>query len=189
MPRGAQFVAETVVFLDRDGVLVQHVPLQLRNLDDFAMEPGAAEAVARLNKFAKVFVTTNQRGVGIGWTRGKHVDLIHDAMESALADVGAQVDAIYQCRHAPFVRCPCAKPKPGMLNMARFDHDLKGEFWMVGDQIKDARAAVAFGATPILVTTSRSRETLEAACMKHGIMAAIVPDLAAAVAIIEAANA
>jgi D-glycero-D-manno-heptose 1,7-bisphosphate phosphatase len=140
-------VAQTVVFLDRDGVLVQHVPLQLRNLDDFGMEPGSVDAVARLNKFAKVFVTTNQRGVGLGWTRGKNVDIIHGAMEAALAEGGAHVDAIYQCRHAPFVRCPCAKPKPGMLRMARFDHELEGEFWMVGDQIKDARAAVAFGAT------------------------------------------
>jgi D-glycero-D-manno-heptose 1,7-bisphosphate phosphatase len=182
-------VAQTVVFLDRDGVLVQHVPLQLRNLDDFGMEPGSVDAVARLNKFAKVFVTTNQRGVGLGWTRGKNVDIIHGAMEAALAEGGAHVDAIYQCRHAPFVRCPCAKPKPGMLRMARFDHELEGEFWMVGDQIKDARAAVAFGATPILVTTSRTRETLEAECLKYGIIAAIVPDLAAAVALIEAANA
>lgn len=179
---------DTVVFLDRDGVLVKHVKLQLRNLDDLAMEPGAVEAVARLNKFAKVFVTTNQRGVGLGFTSGKNVDAIHDAMEAALAEGGAHVDGIYQCRHAPIIPCKCAKPKPGMLRRAAREHLVEGQpSWMVGDQIKDARAAVAYGATPILVTTSRSRETLEAQCMKHGIMAAIVPDLAAAVSLMEAA--
>ncbi|MGB1698112.1 MAG: D-glycero-alpha-D-manno-heptose-1,7-bisphosphate 7-phosphatase [Thermoplasmatota archaeon] len=181
-------MAKPVVFLDRDGVLVKHVQLQLRNLDGFAMEPGAAEAVARLNKWAHVFVTTNQRGVGLGWTKGSSVDQIHDAMVAELKKKGARLDGIYQCRHAPFLPCRCAKPKPGMLEQAAKDHALLGyDAWMVGDQIKDARAAVAYGATPILVTTSRSREELEAQCMKHGIMAAIVPDLAAAVDLMEAA--
>lgn len=54
------------VFLDRDGTLIKHVPY-LRHAADVALLPGVREALARARSDGvKLFLLTNQSGVGRG---------------------------------------------------------------------------------------------------------------------------
>ena len=55
-----------VILLDRDGV-INHEPGPILNPEQFAMIPGSADAVARINsKGWKCFVITNQAAIARG---------------------------------------------------------------------------------------------------------------------------
>ena len=56
------------LFLDRDGVINEKLENDyVKNWDEFKFKEGALQAIAGLGKiFGRVFVVTNQRGVGLG---------------------------------------------------------------------------------------------------------------------------
>lgn len=169
-----------LVLIDRDGVLNVDRARSVRHPDEFEMIPGAAEAVARLNKsgFATALVT-NQAVVGRGVIPLAMLDHIHAKMHGLLAAAGARLDAEFVCTDAE--PSPRRKPAPGMLleAMARFGVPA-GETPMIGDALRDLEAAAAAGCPRILVLTGHGAETAK------NLPAAVRPvtihaDLAAAV--------
>lgn len=144
-----------VVFLDRDGVLnrvfvrdgVTHPPAQV---EDFALLPGAADAVRRLHAagFALV-VVTNQPDVARGIQTREGVEAIH-----AYLRVELPMLEVLTCYHDNGDDCACRKPKAGLLLEAarRWQLDLRQGF-LVGDRWSDVRAGQAAGCRTILVET------------------------------------
>jgi len=89
------------VFLDRDGVLNDQTAF-VNKPEDFNLLPGAAAAVARLNRAGiPVVVITNQGGVALGYLTEDTLAAIHDRMAALLAAEGAHVEAVFYCPHLP----------------------------------------------------------------------------------------
>jgi D-glycero-D-manno-heptose 1,7-bisphosphate phosphatase len=154
-----------LVILDRDGVINQDSDEYIKSPEEWLPLPGALEAIARLNQAGfRVAVATNQSGVGRGLYDMATLNAMHEKMHKAANRVGARIDAVFYCPHLEHVDCVCRKPKPGMLIDigARFNVDLKNVS-MVGDTATDMQAAVAAGATPLLVKTGKGERTLVAA--------------------------
>lgn len=134
------------VFLDRDGTLNVHGP-GYRTVEDFAMLPGAAAAVARFNAAGvPVVLVTNQRGIATGAVTAQQVDDVHALLADELVRVGAHLDALHVCPHDAGT-CACRKPSPGLLLQAFADHPRwrPERCLMIGDSDGDAGAAAAAG--------------------------------------------
>ena len=129
-------------FLDRDGVINENRPNMVRTWDEFEFLEGAAEAVRKINDAGwLVVVVTNQSIVNRGIITREALENIHRKMMAALAEKGAEVDAVYYCPHMREEGCQCRKPKPGMLLKAAEDLDINlSQSVMAGDLPTDVEA-------------------------------------------------
>ena len=153
------------MFLDRDGTINKYVGF-LRDIDDFELLPGVAEAVRLINASGYLaIVVTNQPVIARGEVTVPQLQEIHNKMETLLGAEGAYLDAIYYCPHHPHkgydgevpelkIDCDCRKPKPGMLLKAaeEFNIDLSLS-WMIGDGENDIKAGIAAGCSTALIGT------------------------------------
>lgn len=172
-----------LVLLDRDGVINVDRRDSVKSLDELALIPGAAAAIARLNAAGvKVAVTTNQSVVGRGVIPARQLEAIHERLTEMLARDGARLDALYVCTDPPGAPSLRRKPRPGMLieAMQRFGAR-PAETPMVGDELSDLEAAHAAGCPRLLVRTGKGVAT-QAAGIPAGLLpVAVHADLAAAV--------
>lgn len=154
---------QKAIFLDRDGTINKYVGF-LRNIDDFELLPGVAEAIKRINSFGYLaIVVTNQPVIARGEVTFEQLDEIHNKMETLLGQEGAYLDAIYFCPHHPDkgfegevpelkIDCDCRKPKPGMLLRAAEDFNIDiSSSWMVGDGKNDILAGQNAGCKTALI--------------------------------------
>lgn len=157
------------VFLDRDGTILVEVDF-LTDPDELELLPGAADAIASLNRRGlPVVVVTNQSGIARGLLDERILDRIHALMAVELARHGAHVDAVLFCPHHPEAgepplrrACDCRKPAPGMLlEGARAVGAELSRSWMVGDSMRDVEAGRRAGARAILVGTGKGPEQRE----------------------------
>jgi D-glycero-D-manno-heptose 1,7-bisphosphate phosphatase len=178
------------VFLDRDGVIVEEVnyladPRQVRLI------PGAAEAIAKLNRAGwPVVVVTNQAGVARGYFPESRIAEVHDHLSKLLAGHGARIDRYYYCPHHPTegvgpyrVACQCRKPHAGMLLQAAVDLGLNpARSWTVGDKVSDLQAGAWVGAKTVLVRTGYGRTVDESTLDRRRLnLVRVAADLADAV--------
>jgi D-glycero-D-manno-heptose 1,7-bisphosphate phosphatase len=176
-----------VVFLDRDGTLIEDVGYLYR-LDQMALFPWTVDVIRALNRAGlAVVVVTNQSGIARGLFTEAFVDETHRHLSARLAAGGARIDAYYYCPHHPEgvveayrQRCDCRKPASGLVDRAVRDLDLDpARSFVVGDKWLDIGLARAAGARGILVRTGTG--AAEEARPQPGINAdAIVDNLAAA---------
>ena len=142
-----------IVFLDRDGTINARVPRYVTSGSELVLLPGAARAVADLNRSgARVVVVTNQRGIGTGELSAEQLDEVHATLAARLSEEGAHLDAIYVCPHEEGT-CRCRKPGTGLFEAA-----LEAAPWaeparcvMVGDMVTDVLPASRLGLRAILV--------------------------------------
>jgi len=160
----------SLVLLDRDGVINEDVGSPgVCRVDDFRLVPGAAAAIARLNRAgATVCVVTNQTCVGKGLVTELELDGIHRRMRDALREEGgedASIERIYVATTVSTVPCDRRKPNPGMVLEAMAAHGFApGETCFVGDAATDMQAARRAGAgvTRVLVGTGYGEPLYEA---------------------------
>lgn len=144
------------VFLDRDGVINEVLSDRVKFVntpEQFYLLSGVGEAIRQLNDLGwKVYVVTNQGGIGLGYMTRAELEAIHQKMGQDLATYDAKVDGIAYCAHRPQAGCSCRKPKPKMiLDLAKKHHiDLK-ESYMVGDRAPDIEAGEQAGVKTVLV--------------------------------------
>ncbi len=155
----------TVVFLDRDGVINDNVGnYYVKAWDEFTFLPGAKEAVSRLaeREDVRIFIVSNQAGVGKGAVSAERVDEINRRMKGELEAAGGRVDGIFYCPHTPDDRCSCRKPEVGLLARALRESGVKSErLFMVGDALSDIEAGKKASAVAIMVRTGRGEAQLE----------------------------
>lgn len=142
------------VFVDRDGTVIAD-PGYLSDPGEVRLLPGAAEAIARLNRAGlPVILVTNQSGIGRDMYDEAAFQSVQRRVEALLAAEGARLDAVYHCPHAPdaIPGCDCRKPGPGLFLRAAADHalDLSASYF-VGDRPRDVAPAARWGGVPILV--------------------------------------
>ena len=154
-PGMTSFSSARFVFLDRDGVINRKLPQHhyVTHPDDLVLCPGAGAAIAGLNKQQKtVIVVTNQRGIALGLFSEQQLGIVHQRLHALLQAVGAHLDAIYYCPHAPD-SCDCRKPLPGMFQQAFkvFPSASPANSIMVGDSLTDMQAADRLGMPAVFI--------------------------------------
>jgi D-glycero-D-manno-heptose 1,7-bisphosphate phosphatase len=147
-----------LIILGRDGILNEFREDHIKAPEEWVAVPGALEAVSRLNHAGwHVVVATNQSGIGRGMIDMAAVNAVHAFMMRSLQVLGGRIDAVFFCPHTPEDQCDCRKPLPGMaLEIGRrYGVDL-AMVPMVGDTLRDLRAAQAAGCEPHLVRSGRA---------------------------------
>ncbi|HAD12073.1 MAG TPA: phosphatase [Saprospirales bacterium] len=143
------------LFLDRDGVINHRIPGDyVKTPHAFQPVEGLEEAMKLLSaKFRRIFVVTNQAGIGKGLMTEMDLHAVHRHMLDIIEAGGGRVDRVYHCPHRAELACTCRKPATGMAWMALADFpDIDLEHaWMVGDSISDMQFAEKLGIKSVLI--------------------------------------
>jgi histidinol-phosphate phosphatase family protein len=146
-------------FLDRDGTII-HDANYIRDADDVVLLPGAAAAIARLNRAgAIVVVVTNQSGIARGWLSTDDYDSVRRRIDDLLEREDARIDATYVCPHFPETTgpCDCRKPALKLFREAIADYGIDpGASVFIGDRWRDVAPATALGGRPIFLDVASS---------------------------------
>jgi D-glycero-D-manno-heptose 1,7-bisphosphate phosphatase len=171
-----------LLILDRDGTLNRSRDDYVASPDEWEALPGALEAVARLNQGGwRVVLATNQSGIGRGLFDMASLNAIHAKMNRQLAAVGARVEAVFFCPHAPEDDCNCRKPAPGLFQQIaeRFGASL-ASVPAAGNALRHVQAAATAGCEPHLLLTGKSEHLKDRVGMgTDADMAVLVPELPA----------
>lgn len=144
---------KTAVFVERDAILNQ-VRVGPKNqispvtLEEFKIIPEALEPLRELKKAGFLLIaTTNQPGVSRGTLSRRELDRMHEVLRRAFP-----LDDLMLCPHDEHDRCPCRKPKPGLLIEAAFKWHLDLDHsYVVSDKWQDAEVARTAGCISLLV--------------------------------------
>jgi D-glycero-D-manno-heptose 1,7-bisphosphate phosphatase len=141
------------VFIERDGILnrvrverqYQVSPLALA---EFHVNDEAVPLLKKLKAAGFLLIaTTNQPGVSRGYQSRRELDRMHELLRKTFP-----LQDVLVCPHDETDRCPCRKPKPGLLVEAAFQWhlDLDHSF-VISDKWQDAEAARTAGCTSLLI--------------------------------------
>lgn len=144
---------KVAVFLERDGILtVPRVEGQSqvtpRTIDELELNTAALKPLKDLKAAGFLLIaTTNQPGISRGYVLRREVDRIHDMLKRFF-----DLDDLVMCPHDEMDRCPCRKPKPGLLREAAFKFQLSLDHsFVISDKWQDAQAAHNVGCTSLLI--------------------------------------
>lgn len=152
-----------LIILDRDGVINEDSDEYIKSPEEWVEIPKSIDAIARLHREGyHVVVLTNQSGVARGFFDLNVLSKIHNKMLEAVRAAGGEIEAIFFCPHGPDDGCRCRKPLPGLFEEVadRMKSSLQGVY-AVGDSERDAVAARAVAARPVLVRTGKGERTLK----------------------------
>ncbi len=129
------------LFLDRDGVINNRLEDDYVKIwEEFRFLPGVLEAMHIFASiFGKIFVVTNQQGIGKGIMTEMSLEIIHDEMMQEIKNNGGRINKIY---HSPFRQeehSVFRKPNIGLARKAKIDFpeiDFKKSI-MAGDSKTD----------------------------------------------------
>ena len=150
-----------LIILDRDGVINLNSKAYIKSVAEWQPIAGSLAAIAQLKKAGFLMaIATNQSGIGRGYYTRQTLSRIHEKMAASLARLGASIDQIEFCPHAPEENCPCRKPKSAMLEtIGRKLAVAPDESLFIGDSLKDLQAARHYGCTGFLVRTGYGVKT------------------------------
>ena len=163
------------VFLDRDGTLIEEKNYLCR-VEDVEIFPGTAAALGRLCRAGfKLFIVSNQSGVGRGYFTMAEVDKVNGHLLRELGSE-ARFERICIAPEAPDAPSRGRKPSPQFLLDARdeFGVDL-AQSYMIGDKLIDLECGWNAGVRKsILVRTGYGAELERKSAAK--LAAAVVVD-------------
>ncbi len=145
------------LFLDRDGV-INHEKKEdyIRHWSEFEFYAESLLALPLLaQKFNRIIITTNQKGIGKGLMSVDDLTLIHQNMTNKIVELGGRIDAIYYCPdldNASINR----KPQPGMAYQAKStfpEIDFKRSI-MVGNRMSDMEFGRNAGMHTVYLATT-----------------------------------
>ena len=115
------FEQDEYLFLDRDGVLNrQIIGDYVRHWNQWEWLPGVLESLPRLAKrFKRIFIISNQQGVGKGLMSEVDLANIHSRMKADIEAAGGRIDGIYTCMELASAQSPNRKPAIGMALQAK----------------------------------------------------------------------
>jgi len=117
-------------------------------MEDFEVETQAIGPLKKLKAAGLILVaTTNQPGLSRGYQSRRELDRMHQLLRKTFP-----LDDILVCPHDETDRCPCRKPKPGLLTEAGFKYRLNLEHsFVISDKWQDAEAARVVGSTSMML--------------------------------------
>jgi D-glycero-D-manno-heptose 1,7-bisphosphate phosphatase len=169
------------VFLDRDGTIIEEKDY-LRRVEEVVIFPGAAAALGLLHGAGfKLFIVSNQSGVGRGYFTLADVEKVNRHLLGELGREDVRFEKVYIAPEAPGAPSRGRKPSPQFLLDARdeFGVDL-AQSYMIGDKLIDLECGWNAGVKQcLLVRTGYGAELEHASAEKLG-AAVVVDDLSAA---------
>lgn len=171
-----------IAILDRDGTLNQWAAQGfIGHPDEWVAVPSALEAVSRLNRAGwHVVVATNQPGLGRGLFDVIELNAVHAKMQRELAAVGARIEAVFFCPHAPDEECLCRKPSSALFEQIADRYGVQGrEIWAIGSGVEHLQAGKAIGAHLMFVESTARPASCSDANLPEG--SERYPDLEAVV--------
>jgi len=166
------------VFLDRDGTMIAEKNYLCRP-EDVEIFPATRTGLKKLcDAGFKLFIVSNQSGVGRGYFTMAEVEKVNQFMRDELARAGIRFGKIYVAPEAPDQPSRGRKPSPQFLFDARDEFDLNlAESFLVGDKLIDLECGWNAGVKKsILVRTGYGAEVERSAANKFA-SAVIVDDL------------
>ena len=154
------------IFLDKDGTLVDDVPM---NVDParVRLARGALDALVRLHALEFRFaVISNQPGIARGLFAEEALQPVASRLRALLGAAGVPLDGFFYCPHHPDgtvaryrMSCDCRKPAPGLIHRAA---SLLGaelaRSWLVGDILDDVEAGRRAGCRTVLLDAGGETE-------------------------------
>jgi histidinol-phosphate phosphatase family protein len=145
------------LFLDRDGVINKKRPGNyVKKWTEFEFLPGVLDALAIFNKrFDKIFIVTNQQGIGKGLMTELALTKIHDQMMYEIIYNDGRINKIYHSPYRQEEKSVFRKPNIGLARKAKIDFP-EIEFEksvMVGDSISDMQFGKNAGMVTIYITS------------------------------------
>jgi D-glycero-D-manno-heptose 1,7-bisphosphate phosphatase len=146
------------LFLDRDGVINHESETDyIRNWDSFIFYPGVPDSFKVFKQaFNRIFIVTNQKGVGKGVMTEDELIKINVNLEKAIVQAGGHIDKIYYCT-ALENENPCRKPNNGMALKAREEFpevDFQRSV-MVGNTMSDMKFGKSLGMLTIFIPSAK----------------------------------
>ena len=145
------------LFIDRDGVFnPEKEDDYIRNLSEFIFYNGVVENFKKINnRFGKVLLVSNQRGIGKGLMSLAALHVIEAYLHSELEAAGGHIDKYYYCTHAENHH-PDRKPNPGMIYhaLADFPEINLDKAIMIGNKPTDMLFARNGGIYSIYIATT-----------------------------------
>ena len=146
----------SALFLDRDGVLIEDKHY-LEAPDAVQLIPGAREALVQAIELgARLFLLTNQSGVGKGYFPIASVHACNERMLALLDLPEPGFTGIKVAPETPYQAQLYRKPSPRFIVEMIADHDLDPELCvMMGDRYTDLQAGWNAGIHAVAVQTGQ----------------------------------
>ncbi|HEX3905304.1 MAG TPA: HAD-IIIA family hydrolase [Polyangia bacterium] len=165
--------AETLIVLDRDGVLNRLLPNPAEPRPDSPMRASEVEVFpwvpAVLRELTRagfgLVIASNQPAAAKGKTTRADLEAAHAAVLAAATADGGVVLGSYLCFHRAEDGCACRKPATGLVTEAFARHPgyVRALSWMVGDRAPDVLCGAAFGLKTAYLGEATSAEYAELA--------------------------
>jgi D-glycero-D-manno-heptose 1,7-bisphosphate phosphatase len=169
------------VFLDRDGTLIAERNY-LSKIEDVVIFSAAPSALKRFQDAGfKLFIVSNQSGVGRGYFTLADVDRINRHICNLFGHEGVHFEKIYVAPEAPEQSSRGRKPSPQFLFDARdeFNLDLSSSY-VIGDKLIDLECGWNAGVKQSLLVRTGYGAEFERSSADKLTAAVVVDDLAAA---------
>ncbi|WP_428898185.1 D-glycero-D-manno-heptose 1 [Parelusimicrobium proximum] len=154
------------ILLDRDGTVIYERPgTYLSDPEGVKLYSSTLKAFEVFTRMGyKIFIVSNQSGIGRGYFTDKEVRAVNNRMKMMLSPYKIK-DIIY-CPHSPEEKCNCRKPLPymGLELIKKYNIDPSLSY-MIGDKKSDTDFGHAIGMTSILVKTANGAAQIK----KYGI--------------------
>jgi len=155
-----------VVFLDKDGTLIEDLPYKV-DPNRIRLMTGAASGLAKLVRAGySVVIVSNQSGIARGYFDEQALIRVWAKIQSLVKPSGGVIADFLYCPHHPAgtipayaIDCACRKPKPGLLFKAARRYPVNFEAsWMIGDILDDVEAGNRAGCRTILINNGNETE-------------------------------
>lgn len=166
------------LFLDRDGTLIVD-KVYLSDPAGVELFPGVSEGLKRARLLGyRLFLFSNQSGIGRGYYRMEDALRVNDRMEELLALPRPVFDEVCLAPEAPDQPIVYRKPSPKFILETIAKHALvPSECFMVGDSAADIQAGLSAGVRVAVVRTGKVDPCSLPLVAERGV--SVFPDFAA----------
>lgn len=156
------------LFLDRDGVIIRDGGY-LGDPKGVRLLPGARQALQRAQRTRRLFVLTNQSGIGRGYYTWQDSEAVNARMLALLCLPPPGIEQIAIAAERPDEIGTYRKPSPRfLLETIAWENLDPEQCWMVGDRLDDVRTGIRAGIRAALIAAkpAADKET-RAYCRQH----------------------
>lgn len=140
----AQLAPAPILFLDRDGTLIEHVEY-IHEPSKVRIIPGVFETLKKFQDAGyRIAIVTNQPGIGLGYFTKEDFFAVNRVLFKSCKEHAVHIAKIYFCPFTVADKSPWMKPEPGMLERGLKElNGIREKSVMIGDNEVDIGAGKA----------------------------------------------